>query len=128
MILLFSLLPLSGLRGQSILYTPFLPVSQRNVREIVLDNGVYDVLVKYRSNTGREATYKLKVYIKNDTVERIYFDNGGSLHSGYNNSSYTYRGGGIEFRRDFRGNIVGGEARVQVNYSGGQWQYFVIYL
>lgn len=132
-ILVIALLPISLLKAQSYLppfvsYTPSLPVSQRNISNIVLEDGVYEVIVQYRSNTEHEATYKLNVYIRNDTVEKIYFNNGGSLHSGYNNSGYTYRGGGITFSTDYQGNITSGEARIQVDYGNGQWQYFVIHI
>jgi hypothetical protein len=132
-ILLFALMPFVTLKAQSYQppfasYTPFLPISQRNIPEIILEDGVYEVTVQYKSSTEHEATYKLNVYIRNDTVEKIYFNNGGSLHSGFNNSGYTYRGGGVVFSTDFQGNITSGEARIQVIYDNGQWQYFVIYI
>lgn len=132
-ILVFVFIPLVVLDAQSYIpplasYTPSFPVSQRNIPDIILDDGVYEVVVEYQSNTEHQATYKLDVYIQNDTVVKIYFNNGGSLHSGYNNSGYTFRGGGITFSTDFQGNITSGTARIQVDYGNGQWQYFIIHI
>lgn len=131
--LFIAFISMSEVNAQSInlplaTYIPSLPVSYRNISEIVLEDGVYEVVVEYESSSSHSATYKLDVYIKNDTVERIYFNNGGSLHSGYNNSDYTYRGGGIYFKTDYEGNIIGGEAKIQVTYNNNTWQYFIIHI
>ena len=109
-------------------YTPIFSVTSRNIRYQVLDNGVYELRVDYESSTSHSATYNLQVRIQNDTVTAIYFGNGGSVHSGQNDSGYDYRGGGIEFNVDFLGEIKGGYARIQVTYPDGDWQLFTVYL
>lgn len=73
-------------------YTPTFQVTTRNLRQVVLDDGIYKVSVECQSHTGHKATYTLYVkYVKvqQDNVTYIYFDNGGYIHSGYNNSGYT---------------------------------------
>ena len=59
-------------------------------------------------------------------ITHIYFNNGGSVHNGRNNSGYTWSGGGIEWNVDIYGNIKGGRAIVDVTYLGGGWQLFTI--
>ena len=56
----------------------------------------------------------------------LHFNNGGSVHSGRNNSGYTWRGGGIQWNTDWYGNIQSGKAIMQVDYGNGQWQLFTI--
>ena len=107
-------------------YTPVFDVTQRNLNEVILDDGVYELTVHCESHTGLNKNYLLDVRIKNDQVTQIYFSNGGSVHNGYNNSGYTWRGGGIEWRTDWYGNVTGGKAIIQVDYGNGQWQLFTI--
>ena len=105
-------------------YTPVFDTTQRNLRQVILDDGVYELVVEYQSHTSHSAQYVLDVRIQNDTVTAIYFDNGGSVHSGYNNSGYTWRGGGIRWRTDYYGDITSGHAIIQVTYKSGGWQLF----
>lgn len=107
-------------------YTPSFNVTQRNLRQIILDNGVYEVLVEYKSNTTGYEQYVLDVRIQNDNVTHIYFNNGGYVHNGVNNSEYTWSGGGIKWNVDYSGNIISGTAIIQLTYNGGRWQLFTI--
>ena len=109
-------------------YTPFFPITTRNLNKIILNNGIYELPVQYDSNTGHKANYQLNVKIQNDNVVCIYFGNGGCVHSGYNNSGYSWRGGGIKWNTDWNGNIRGGIAIIQVEYNDGRWQLFTICL
>ena len=61
-------------------------------------------------------------------ITTIFFGDGGSVHFGYNNSGYTYLGGGIHFDTDYNGNITRAYAKIQVNYDNGAWQYFIVTL
>lgn len=107
-------------------YTPVFDVTQRNLNEVVLDDGVYELTVNCKSHTGLNQNYTLDVRIQDDRVVQIYFSNGGSVHSGRNNSGYTWRGGGIAWNTDWYGNIQSGKAIMQVDYGNGQWQLFTI--
>lgn len=107
-------------------YTPVFNVTQRNLNEIVLDDGVYELTVNCKSHTGLDQNYTLDVRIQDDRVIQIYFSNGGSVHSGRNNTGYTWRGGGIAWNTDWYGNIQSGKAIMQVDYGNGQWQLFTI--
>ncbi len=108
-------------------YTPTFQVTTRNLRQVVLDDGIYKVSVECQSHTGHKATYTLYVKVQQDNVTYIYFDNGGYIHSGYNNSGYTWRGGGIQWNVDWSGNIINGNAVIQVNYDYGGYQLFTIH-
>lgn len=107
-------------------YTPIFSVTQRNLDQVILDDGIYSMKVDYESNTGHKATYVLDVTIRRDNVVRIDFGNGGCVHQGPNNSNYTWYGGGIRWLLDFEGNIQGGLSTIQVNGPDGQWQLFTI--
>ncbi len=89
--------------------------------------GIYKVSVECQSHTGHKATYTLYVKVQQDNVTYIYFDNGGYIHSGYNNSGYTWRGGGIQWNVDWSGNIINGKAVIHVNYDYGGYQLFTIH-
>lgn len=108
-------------------YSPTFNVTYRNLSQIILDDGFYDLTVECESNSSNTRRYILEVLIENDNIVRINFDNGGSLHKGLNNSGYTWRGGGIKWEVDYRGNIVRGKAVIHVDYGGGRWQLFTIY-
>lgn len=112
--------------AQYIGYIPIFPVTSRNLREVILDNGVYELPVSCQSHTGQRANYILDVKIQNDNVICIYFGNGGYVHRGHNNSSYSWRGGGIEWDVDWRGNIISGSAIIQIDYDNGKYQLFTI--
>ena len=107
-------------------YTPVFDVTQRNLRQVILDDGIYELTVECKSSTNSSSRYLLDVAIKNDTVTHIYFDDGGYIHSGYNSSGYSWSGGGIRWNVDYYGNITGGTAIIQVSYNNGRWQLFTI--
>lgn len=106
-------------------YKPAHPVTSRNLEEIIIKDGLYEMNVNCRSSTGLDKNYILDVKITNDYVTYIYFGNGGSVHSGRNNSGYTWRGGGIRWTIE-DGEITGGTAIMEVDYGEGQWQLFTI--
>ena len=117
--------------GEDVLYRPLcrppmFPVTYRNLSYAILDDGVYELPVSYMSDTGHRAKYILDVKIQNDNVVCIYFGNGGYVHSGYNNSDYSWRGGGILWNVDWNGNIISGEAIIQVDYNNGGYQLFTV--
>lgn len=127
-IIIFCLGVLSAPATAQMYYTPLHHTTTRNLNEVILDNGIYELPVQYESNTGHNATYVLNVKIQNDIITCIYFGNGGSVHAGYNNSGYTWSGGGIQWSIDWSGNIQRGIAIIQVVYNDGQWQLFTIQL
>lgn len=109
-------------------FTPVFSTTERNLSKVVLDDGIYELIVDCKSSTGHEARYILDVRIKNDNVTAIYFDNGGSLHNGWNNSDYSWSGGGIMWDTDYYGNIISGHAIIQISYQRGRWQLFTVRL
>ena len=50
--------------------------------------------------------YPIKVYVENNSVREIDFGNEMSVHSGYNNSGYTYSGGYLNFSSNYDGKIT----------------------
>lgn len=107
-------------------YTPSFEVTHRNLSQVILDDGIYELPVEYRSNSTNYERYTLDVQIRNDQITRIYFGNGGSVHNGTNNSGYIWSGGGIRWNVDYYGNIIGGEAIIYLKYTEGRWQLFTI--
>ncbi len=93
-----------------------------------ISDGWYEATILYTSHTGHKATYVLDVKVEHLCVVAISFGNGGSVHKGYNNSGYYYRGGGLSFERDRNGNIVAASTTVTVSYDNGDWQQFNIYI
>ena len=63
--------------------------------------------------------------VESDRVVAIDFGNGGSVHSGYNNSGYYYTGGDLTFQYDYDRNIVGATTRVTVQRSSTYLTYDV---
>jgi hypothetical protein len=85
----------------------------------------FTAYVGYESNTTHEAEYKLKVGVTNGRVVKIIFnDNGGCVHTGFNNSGYTYRGGNLEkYQVD---DSIYYATQVLISYENGSWQRFTI--
>jgi hypothetical protein len=82
-----------------------------------IDSGWYAATVRYyNSKTFTRATYTLNVYVEYNTVTKIDFGNGGSVHSGYNNSGYLYTGGNLRINKDYYGNIRSASTSVTVTY------------
>lgn len=93
---------------------------------LTIEDGWYEATIKYsNSNTYTRSTYTLNVQVQSDRVVRIDFGNGGSVHSGYNNSGYYYSGGYLNFSYDFNGNIVGATTRVTVQRGTAYLTYDV---
>jgi hypothetical protein len=89
-----------------------------------IDNGWYDAAVSYyNASTYQRSNYTLSVKVEYDSGTAIDFGNGGSVHSGYNNSGYSYYGGTLTMKRDYQGNIVAATTRVSVTDSNGTRTY-----
>jgi hypothetical protein len=127
-IIIFFCLSIFTTSATAQVYTPFFRTTTRNLSKVILQNGVYELPVHYESNTGHTTRYNLNVKIQNDNIVCIYFGNGGCVHSGYNNSGYTWRGGGIQWNTDYYGNVNSGRAIIQIEYNDGRWQLFTIQL
>jgi hypothetical protein len=59
-----------------------------------IENGWYKATVEYsNSNTYTNSTYTLNVKVEYNSVVKVDFGNGGSVHTGYNSSGYIWSGG-----------------------------------
>ena len=97
-----------------------------NVAAGSIENGWYTATVKYfNSSTYTRSTYTLNVRVENDRVTAIDFGNGGSVHSGYNNSGYFYSGGYLYFETDINSNIVAATTKVTVTKNGSSVSYSI---
>ncbi len=91
-----------------------------------IKNGKYNSIVNYyNASTGHREKYISDVNVKNDRVVAISLPKRGSVRSGYNKSGYFYRGGSLNFERDFEGNIIAATTKVTVSDSDG-YRYFKI--
>ncbi|MBJ6119009.1 hypothetical protein JAO76_12450 [Pontibacter sp. BT310] len=88
-----------------------------NIRTFGIEDGWYEATVRYyNSSSYTRSTYTLSVKVQYDRVVAIDFGNGGSVHSGYNNSGYIYSGGTLSYQRDYSsGSITSATARVTVS-------------
>lgn len=94
----------------------------------VLENGWYDAEVTYYNpRTETKSTYALNVKIHNDRAIAISFGEGESVHTGSNNSGYSYSGGDLTFYKNKNGKIVAADTTVKI-YSNGCYTYFNIKL
>ena len=86
-----------------------------------ISDGWYTAKVEYyNSATFKRATYTLNVKVEFNTITAIDFGNGGSVHSGINNSGYMWSGGYLSFQKDYStGNIISATAYVSVSDSNG---------
>lgn len=82
----------------------------------------YNATVYYESSTGHENTYKLPVVVRNGSVDKICFRDGGSVHVGINNSGYKYYGGELEYVKEY--DVFATE--VKIVYSGGSWAKYTV--
>ena len=91
-----------------------------------IKDGWYTATVKYNNmKTYYNATYTLNVQVESNSVTVIDFGNGGSVHSGINNSGYFYSGGYLSFETDFNGNVTAAYTTVSVSDSDGYRYYKV---
>lgn len=75
------------------------------------------------SPTGHKNTYRLPVVVKNGSVSKICFSNGGSVYSGVNYSGYRYYGGELEYVKEINAYTT----EVAIVYPH-PWQKFTIIL
>ncbi len=85
---------------------------------------VYKAIVEYNSSTGHTAEYVLNVGVRGSRVEAIYFDNGGSVHTGTNNSGYYFKGGELE-KTTYEGETYY-VTKVTISYNNGSWHSYII--
>ena len=103
--------------------------THRNLSEVVLEDGIYTLTVKYESKTGHRATYTLNVKIQRDVVKCIYFDNGGYIDVNVARSNnQAWLGGGFVWDVDSYGRISGGRAVVTIGSGPTPDQTFTILL
>lgn len=87
----------------------------------VVRGKTYNAIIFYESSSGQESTYKLPVVVNNGSVDKICFNDGGSVHVGINNSGYNYYGGKLEYIED----IEAYATEVTVVYPNF-WQKFTV--
>lgn len=94
----------------------------------VLENGWYDAEVTYYNpRTETKSIYDLDVKIHNDRVVAISFGEEGSIHTGDNNSGYSYSGGDLTFYKNKTGKIVSADTTVKI-YTKAGYNYFNVEL
>lgn len=94
----------------------------------VLENGWYDAEVTYYNpRTETKSTYALDIKVHNDRVVAINFGEGESIHTGDNNSGYSYSGGDLTFYQNNSGKIVSADTTVKI-YTNAGYTYFNIEL
>lgn len=92
-----------------------------------LENGWYSAKVDYFNNvTYKRNTYTLDVKVEWNSITTIDFGNGGTVHSGYNNSGYYYTGGYLLLNKDYEGNINFATTRVTITEDNGTIRNFDI--
>lgn len=92
-----------------------------------IDNGWYKATVRYENiATNIRSTYSLNVKVEYNRVVEIDFGNGGSVHTGYNNSGYTYIGGSLSFNKDYDGNITSATTTVTISDPDGMKYYRIL--
>lgn len=99
----------------------------------VLKDGNYNAIVQYYNpSTYTKSTYELVVTVKGDRVTAIHFPNQGSLHSGYNNSGYSYNGGNLSFQYSKNSSgqsyVSSASTSVTIRYSNGSQTVFNVTL
>ena len=91
-----------------------------------IEDGWYEANVKYANyQTSTYRTYTLDVKVQYNRVVAIDFGNGGSVHTGYNNSGYTYSGGTLYFETNYAREIIAATTTVTI-FQGNQTQRFDI--
>lgn len=94
----------------------------------ILKSDWYEATVTYYNpRTETKSTYSLDVKVHNDRVVAISFGEGESIHTGANNSGYTYSGGDLTFYQNKKGEIVSADTTVKT-YRNGGYTYFKVEL
>ena len=92
-----------------------------------IDNGWYNATVKHVNySTGERGTYTLRVKVEYNSIKEIDFGNGGSVHSGYNNSGYMWSGGYLSFNNNYQGQVESASANVTIHDDNGSMRTFDI--
>ncbi|MCW2258671.1 MULTISPECIES: hypothetical protein [Sphingobacterium] len=96
-----------------------------------IKDGEYKAIVKYNNfSTNAMSTYELLITIKSERVIALHFPNEGSIHSGQNNSGYSYSGGALikNLKYDRSGAIFIDSATtsIQVRYKNGSTVSFTV--
>lgn len=103
------------------------PISSNEINSLSsqnIENGWYEAIVSYNNpSTFQKSNYRLSVKVEYNRVVAIDFGNGGSIHSGVNNSGYSYYGGYLNFQRDFNGQITSASTQVSVLDANGTRYY-----
>jgi len=125
--LILIICSLSDLWSSNCYLTPNPPPITVSTNFSKLQDGWYSATVKYYNyNTGTRSTYSLDVKVEYDRVVKIDFGNGGSVHSGYNDSGYTYSGGYLSEKTDYYNNVVGYTTKVTIYESNSNTVTFDI--
>lgn len=92
-----------------------------------LEDGWYKAFVYYdNSNTTTRSKYTLDTKVEANRVVTIIFPDGGSLHTGPNNSEYAYSGGDLELDHEISGEIVRATTIVKISKRSAKLTYTVI--
>lgn len=91
------------------------------------ENGWHQAIVYYdNSNTNTNSRYKLDVKVESNRVITIIFPDGGSLHTGQNNSGYAYSGGDLDLDHHISGEIIRAKTVVKIMTSNSKLTYTVL--
>lgn len=70
-------------------------------------NGWYKAKVTFKNpNTRKLERRMMQVMVESDRVVMIELGNNETVHAGYNNAGYDYRGGHLSFERDWSADII----------------------
>ena len=95
--------------------TPLTEITSTSISDI--DNGWYTATVEYyNSKTYTRATYTLNVYVEYNSISKIDFGDGGSVHDGYNNSGYSFYSSHLRLNKNYNGAVTSATADVSVTY------------
>ncbi|TYC06596.1 MAG: hypothetical protein FXF54_00250 [Kosmotoga sp.] len=96
-------------------------------RNYVIKNQWFKARVEYSNfSSGTFKTYVLNVKVKRDRAIMISFPNGGNVHTGINFSGYIYRGGYLNFTKNYNGKIEEASTSVVLYYNNGNTVKFNI--
>ncbi len=86
-----------------------------------IKNGRYTAVVQFKNpKTRKIERRKVQVMVESDRIVMINLGNGETVHAGYNNSGYGYRGGYLSFERDWSADIIiAAEATVTLTMKTG---------
>jgi hypothetical protein len=93
----------------------------KNIIKITgIEDGVYSATIEYFNyNTYTRSTYTLNVKVEDDRVVAIYFEDGGYIHTGYNDYGYTYSGGYLDYETNYNNQITEATTKVTLYKADG---------